>query len=74
MLLSLGSPLMFSLLVPMSDVGALSVIPKHTGQPGLWPALMAGGLQDSSFYLDFLSSGWQDIVLIIGLCGLSTKH
>lgn len=32
-------------------------------------------LGDCRFYLDFLlPSGWQDIILIIGLCGLSTRH
>lgn len=38
MLLSLGSLLVFSLLVPMSDVRALYVIPKQAGQAWALPS------------------------------------
>lgn len=31
-------------------------------------------LGDCRFYIDFLPSGWQDIILIIGLSGLSRRH
>lgn len=50
----------------MSDVGALYVIPKQAGKARALASTHGWGeVWDCKFYLDFLPSGWQDIILIM---------